>query len=117
MKSSVVIVNDCFRVLILKTFDGFIDVFILLQEQTVQSLTGQGGGEGLQGGVFVCLPCTFPLADIPASNGMFGCPVGCRLVKLGMWKFPPYISMRISGLRRLKSPVINQACCVGSAHL
>lgn len=101
---------------ILKTFDGFIDDFILLQAQTVQSLTGQGERVGLQGGVFVCLHSTFPLADIPASNGMFGCPVGCRLVKLGMWKFPPYISMWISRLQ-VKSRVINQACCVGSVHL
>lgn len=40
----------------------------------------------------VGFPSTFPLADIPASTGMFGCPVGCRLVKLGKWKFPPYVS-------------------------
>lgn len=59
-----------------------------------ESLTGLGGGRGPGGGGGVVgFPSTFPLADIPASTGMFGCPVGCRLVKLGKWKFPPYVSV------------------------
>lgn len=88
MKSSVVIIIDCFRVLILKTFDGFIDVFILLQAQTVQSLTGQGGGEGLQGGVFVCLPCTFRWLTFLPATGCLGAQLGAGWSNWGCGNFP-----------------------------
>lgn len=50
----IVTVIDCFRVFILKIFGGFIDIFILLQTQTVQ-FNWSGWLRGPAGGC-ICLP-------------------------------------------------------------
>lgn len=83
------------------TFDGLIDVSFYCRQKLYREFNWFGWWKRACRGVG--FPSTFPLADIPASTGMFGCPVGCRLVKLGEWKFPPYVSVQISRLQVIKS--------------
>lgn len=88
MKSSVLIVIDCFRVLILKTFDGFIDVFILLQAQTVQfNWTGWWGGPA--GGVYLSAsPVLFRWLTFLPATGCLGAQLGAGWSNWGCGNFP-----------------------------